>query len=273
MDRFSRQYSREIYGKKNCSTFMNPNPLIADKNTPITELSQLVINKGRATFMDGFILTDNGRYLGLGSGYDLIHEISEMQIVAARYANPLTMLPGNVPIAEHTERLMDSNAAFCAAYFDLDNFKPYNDVYGFRRGDAVIQFTASILCKHVHPEMDFVGHIGGDDFFVLFQSADWEQRCLTMLTEFDSGKSSFFQEEHLAQGGYSCEDRRGNMVQYPLFSLSIGALYVKPCQFQQYQEIFSAASVAKRMAKRTAGSSLFIEQRGLDQPQIAICPA
>lgn len=274
MDRFSRQYSRELYGKKPCSLFMNPNPLIADKRTPITELSKQVVNKGRSTFTDGFILTDNGRYLGLGSGYDLMREITEMQIVAARYANPLTMLPGNVPIAEHTGRLMDSNAAFCAAYFDLDNFKPYNDVYGFRRGDAVIQFTATILCRHVHPEMDFVGHIGGDDFFILFQSPDWEQRCLAILNEFDSGKASFFEEEHVGLGGYSSEDRRGNMVRHPLLSLSVGALYVAPGQFQQHQEIFSAASAAKQMAKRTAGSSLFVEQRRLAHPQEATtCPA
>lgn len=274
MDRFSRQYSREIYGKKKCSIFMDPNPLIVDKNTPITELSKQVVNKGRSTFMDGFILTDNGRYLGVGSGYDLMREITEMQIVAARYANPLTMLPGNVPIAEHAGRLMDSNVAFCAAYFDLDNFKPYNDVYGFRRGDAVIQFTATILCRHVHPEMDFVGHIGGDDFFILFQSPDWEQRCLAILNEFDSGKASFFDGEHMAQGGYSSEDRRGSMVQHPLLSLSVGALYVAPGQFQQHQEIFGAASAAKQMAKRTAGSSLFVEQRGLIHTQEATtCPA
>jgi diguanylate cyclase (GGDEF)-like protein len=99
-----------------------------------------------------------------------MREITQMQIHAARYANPLTQLPGNVPINEHIDRLLESGTRFWVCYFDLDHFKPFNDVYGYRRGDDVIQLTGNILTSNCDPDRDFVGHIGGDDFMVLFQS-------------------------------------------------------------------------------------------------------
>ena len=95
----------------------------------------------------------------------------------ARYANPLTLLPGNVPIQEHIERLLQSQRPFAVAYCDLDHFKPYNDVYGYKRGDQVIQRLGRILVECAAPEVDFVGHIGGDDFIVVFENADWPERC------------------------------------------------------------------------------------------------
>jgi diguanylate cyclase (GGDEF)-like protein len=261
LDRFISLYGRELHGRKPCSDLMDADPLIVDKATRMSELSQLVVNKGKSAFTQGFIITDEGRYLGLGSGFDLMREVSEMQIVAARYANPLTGLPGNVPIQEHLERLLANAQTFVTAYFDLDQFKPYNDVYGFRRGDDIIQLLAHILCDSCNPELDFVGHIGGDDFVVLFQSLDWEERCRRALARFDRERLALFLPEHVDASGYSSEDRRGAMTFHALVTLSIGAVFVDPTHFHHYQEVARAASDAKRMAKRVDGSHLFIDQR------------
>ena len=261
LDQFISLYGRELYGKRPCSDFMDANPLIVDKATRITELSELVVKKGKAAFTQGFVVTSEGRYLGLGSGFDLMREVTEMQIVAARYANPLTGLPGNVPIQEHMERLLTNEQTFVTAYFDLDHFKPYNDVYGFRRGDDIIQLLARILRDSCIAELDFAGHIGGDDFVVLFQSLDWEVRCHGMLARFDRECLALFNPEHVAAGGYYSEDRRGVMAFHALVSLSIGAVLVDPTQFHQYQEIARAAAEAKHLAKRIDGSSLFVDQR------------
>lgn len=260
-DRFISLYARELYGRKPCRDMMDADPLIVDKATRLTELSELVVSKGKAAFTQGFIITSEGRYLGLGSGFDLMREVSKMQIVAARYANPLTGLPGNVPIQEHMERLLTNEQTFVTAYFDLDHFKPYNDVYGFRRGDIIIQLLARILRDSCNTELDFVGHIGGDDFVVLFQSLDWEIRCHGMLTRFDRECLDLFNPEHVEAGGYYSEDRRGAMAFHALTSLSIGAVLVDPAHFHQYQEVARAASEAKHMAKHTEGSNLFIDQR------------
>lgn len=261
LDRFIGLYGRELHGRKPCSDMMDTDPLIVDKATHMTELSELVVEKGKAAFTQGFIITSEGSYLGLGSGFDLMREVTEMQIVAARYANPLSGLPGNVPIQEHMERLLVNEQTFVTAYFDLDQFKPYNDVYGFRRGDDIIQMLARILRDSCNPELDFVGHIGGDDFVVLFQSLDWEIRCHGMLARFDRECRALFNPEHVEAGGYRSEDRRGVMAFHALVTLSIGAVLVDPTNFNHYQEVARAASEAKHMAKRVDGSSLFIDQR------------
>ncbi len=261
LDQFITLYGRELHGRKPCRELMDDDPLVVDKATHMTELSELVVKKGKMAFTQGFIITSEGRYLGLGSGFDLMREVTEMQIVAARYANPLSGLPGNVPLQEHMERLLINEQTFVTAYFDLDHFKPYNDVYGFRRGDDIIQLLARIMRESCNPELDFVGHIGGDDFVVLFQSLDWEVRCHGMLARFDRECLALFNPEHVAAGGYRSEDRRGTMTFHALVSLSIGAVLVDPTHFHQYQEIARAAAEAKCMAKRTDGSSLFIDQR------------
>lgn len=261
LDRFISLYARELHGRKPCRELMDADPLIVDKATRMSELSDLVVKKGKSAFTQGFIITSEGRYLGLGSGFDLMREVTEMQLVAARYANPLSGLPGNVPIQEHMERLLVNEKTFVTAYFDLDHFKPYNDVYGFRRGDDIIQLLARILRESCNAELDFIGHIGGDDFVVLFQSLDWEIRCHGMLARFDRECLGLFNPEHVEAGGYQSEDRRGAMAFHALVTLSIGAVLVDPTHFHQYREVARAASEAKHMAKRIDGSSLFIDQR------------
>lgn len=261
LNRFMHVYGREIYGRRPCSQIMDPDPLVVDKATLIQDLSELVVRKGKQAFTTGFIITDAGRYAGLGSGFDLMREVTEMQIVAARYANPLTGLPGNVPMQEHLERLLEAAPPFVVAYCDLDLFKPYNDVYGFRKGDEIIRLVAQLLADEADGEVDFIGHVGGDDFVILFQSADWEDRCRRILERFDAEKADFFTPEHLESGGYNSEDRRGRLDFHPLVTLSIGAVIIDPSHYRQYQEVARAASEAKHMAKRRVGSCLFVDQR------------
>lgn len=263
LDRFIRMYSRELYGRQPCQTLMDPNPVVVDRTTLIQELSELVVRKGKQAFTGGFIITDDGRYLGLGSGFDLMREVNELQIVAARYANPLTGLPGNVPIQEHTERLLAAKAPFVIAYADLDQFKPYNDCYGFRQGDEIIRLTARLLTEYCDPQLDIVGHVGGDDFVILFQSKDWEQRCHSVIDRFDEERMVHFSEEHRAAGGYVSEDRRGNLQHHELVTLSIGAVQIDPSAYHHFHEVTQAATAAKRVAKRQVGSRLFVDRRRL----------
>lgn len=261
IDRFARLYLRELYGKKPCTIFMDARPLVTDKNTSLQELSQIIVEADRHHLSNGFIITDGGRYLGMGTGHDLMREITQMQINAARYANPLTLLPGNVPINEHIERLLQSGVRFFTCYVDLDQFKPFNDVYGYRKGDDVIQLTGELLCMHSDPNRDFVGHIGGDDFIVLFQSEDWEARCNAILAAFAKAIPGYYSAEHRERGGHESEDRRGRKIFHPLISLSLGVVVVEPGCFVSHHQIATAASEAKKQAKKAVGNSLFIERR------------
>ncbi|WP_328595705.1 GGDEF domain-containing protein [Rugamonas aquatica] len=261
IDHFARPYQRELYGKKSCKQFMDANALIADKDTSLQDLSFRMVQADAHHLFNGFIITDQGRYLGMGTGHDLMREITQMQINAARYANPLTQLPGNVPINEHIDRLLESGSRFWVCYVDLDHFKPFNDVYGYRRGDDVIQLTGKLLSEHSDADRDFIGHIGGDDFMILFQSEDWEARCRAILDEFSRHVLDFYSIDDRDRGGYLSEDRQGKKVFYSLMSLSIGAIRVEPHQYYTHHQIATAAAESKKQAKKIHGNSLFMDRR------------
>lgn len=258
---FARPFQRELQGKKPCGERMQSEPLLVEKNMPIHELSHFLAEGDSRHFADGFIITEHERYIGVASGQDLLRELTQMQLEAARYANPLTLLPGNVPINEHIERLLRADTPFVACYCDLDHFKPFNDSYSYRKGDEMIQLTGRILNWACDPKEDFIGHIGGDDFILLMQSRDWKQRCEQALRSFEQAARLMFKEEHLLQGGYASEGRDGKVQFHPLTSLSIGAAHISPGQFLSHHEVSAAMSDAKKMAKKISGNSLFVEQR------------
>jgi diguanylate cyclase (GGDEF)-like protein len=261
LDRFAKPFQRELHGKRPCSELYQGEPLLVEKNMPIEELSHFLAEVDSRHFADGFIITEHERYLGVASGQDLLRELTQMQLEAARYANPLTLLPGNVPINEHIERLLHANAPFVACYCDLDHFKPFNDTYSYRKGDEMIQLTGRLLNWACDPKQDFIGHIGGDDFILLMQSRDWKTRCEQALRTFEQAASLMFKEEHLVAGGYNSEGRDGKVKFHPLTSLSIGVIQVTPRQFMSHHEVSAAMSEAKKMAKKIQGNSLFVEQR------------
>lgn len=263
LDRLARPYHRELYGNKPCSQFIEQAPLIVDHQISLHKLGHLITESRPQHLSDGFIITERGRYIGVGTGFDLIREITQMQIHAARYANPLTQLPGNVPINEHIEALVDSEATFSVCYVDLDHFKPFNDLYSYRKGDEAIQITAGLLQDHADTAIDFVGHIGGDDFIVVFRSADWQDRCQRVLDSFPAATARLYTAEHLAAGGYVTENRQSQEVFHPLISLSLGVVNIPTALPFSSHQIAELAATAKSQAKRIPGNSLFIERRSL----------
>ncbi|MEI7842920.1 MAG: GGDEF domain-containing protein [Gallionellaceae bacterium] len=261
IDRFAKPFQRELHGNKACLEIIQYEPLLVERNMPIEELSHFLADAESHHFSDGFIITENGCYIGVASGQDLLRELTKMQLEAARYANPLTLLPGNVPINEHIERLLAANSPFVACYCDLDHFKPFNDTYSYRKGDEMIQLTGRILSWACDPKQDFIGHIGGDDFILLMQSKDWKVRCEQALRSFEQAASLMFKAEHQSAGGYTCEGRDGTTKFHPLTSLSIGASNILPGRYLSHHDVSAAMGDAKKMAKKIEGNSLFIEQR------------
>ncbi len=265
-DMMSRPFSPELYGKKACLQFMESGCLIVDRNISIHDLSERVVASDPRHILLGFIITQNGRYAGMGSGHDLMREITQMQMASARYANPLTQLPGNVPIHEHLEARLEEQHSFMVCYCDLDHFKPYNDVYGYRRGDELIQWTGNLLQECFEDPLDFLGHVGGDDFILVIPEEEWEPRVELFLERFEAGRHAFFHPEDEARGGYMSEDRQGNSVLHPLSTISVGVVRVEPGRYTNHHEVASAASVAKKLAKQVVGCSLYLDRR---QPKAA----
>lgn len=246
---YARLYFKELYGNKPCTLFASVAPLTIELHTGIEELTGVLTSGDQRYLTEGFIITEGGRYRGLGTGQQLVRAVTEARIEAARHANPLTFLPGNIPISEHIERLLANGNDFVAAYADLNHFKPYNDQYGYWRGDEMIRLVARALIGQCEPRRDFVGHVGGDDFLILFQSGDWLERCERIVATFNEKARDLFDPEALAAGGIHAEDRHGDMRFHPCTTLCIGAVQVQPGHYEHADDVASAAASAKREAK------------------------
>jgi len=261
IDRYVRPFRRELYGKRSCAVVMDPQPLLVEAGTRLQELGFLLAEADQRHLAEGFIVVEAGRYRGYGSGHDVVREITRLQIEAARHTNPLTGLPGNLVLNECIGAWLETRGEFIACYCDLDHFKPFNDVYGYSHGDEMIRALADTLRAHCDAEADFIGHIGGDDFLVLFASRDWEARCARILGDFSRETSRFFNAADRQRGGYPAENRQGEQVFTPMVSLSLGAIHVDSAHFSSYHQVSDAAAVAKKEAKKIAGNSLFFERR------------
>jgi EAL domain-containing protein (putative c-di-GMP-specific phosphodiesterase class I)/GGDEF domain-containing protein len=258
---YARPYRKELYGRRPCTVLMDPSPVLVGTEMSLRELSELLIGVEARHLGEGFIITGHGRYAGMGSAQDLIREITRMQMEAARYANPLTLLPGNVPIDAHMERLLAAGQSFVAAYCDINHFKPFNDAYGYRRGDDMIKLAAAVLSRACDSSRDFLGHIGGDDFILLLQSDDWEARCQRAVDTFGAETAPHFDPEDLERGGVRGEDRQGNAIVFPLASLAVGVVRADASEFHSHLEVSAAAAEAKKHAKRLGGNVVFVERR------------
>jgi EAL domain-containing protein (putative c-di-GMP-specific phosphodiesterase class I)/GGDEF domain-containing protein len=250
VDKMAQRFHIDLFGRRPCALFMDANPLRVDRFSTIDSLANVMMGDDQRYLVDGFIVTDKGLYFGLGTGERLVRAVTERRIEAARLANPLTCLPGNVPITDHIRRLLRAQAPFRAAYFDLNNFKPYNDLYGYWRGDEMIKLASAVLVRHCDSRCDFVGHVGGDDFVVLFQSADWELRCRRVLEEFSLRARGLFDAAELARGGFVSEDRHGFERMFPLTSICVGVVSVLPGCCADPEAVASSAALAKKAAKR-----------------------
>jgi len=171
-------------------------------------------------------------------------------------------LPGSVPINTRINQLLANKIPFSFGYFDLDNFKPFNDVYSYDAGDDIIKVVANTLTTYIPAESGVVGHIGGDDFIVIFTCNDWLVRCENILESFKNTVPAYYNDKDIKSGGIHTENRAGEKCFFPLVSLSIGLVDpVSTGRCQSHVDIADLASEAKKMAKKTTGNSLFINQR------------
>ena len=181
-----------------------------------------------------------------------------------RRVSPLTGLPGNVPIHAELKKRISNKEAFSVLYLDLDNFKAYNDVYGFLKGDQIIEYTANVILKCIHEQFNenyFIGHIGGDDFIALVPTLEVDNICQSIIANFDSGVNKFFTEEDIEKGYIEVANRKGIMEQFALTSISIGAVIADKDRFANILEIGEVGAQVKHVAKSIIGSSYAIDRR------------
>ena len=181
-----------------------------------------------------------------------------------RRVSPLTGLPGNVQIHAEMKKRLLSKQEFAMLYLDLDNFKAYNDLYGFFKGDEIIKFTARTILHNVHTceaKDSFVGHIGGDDFVAIVDNCNYEEICQNIILEFDKEVQQYFNEEDIERGYLEVANRRGIMEQFPLTTISIGVVVVDPGRFANTLEIGEVGAQVKHLSKSIMGSAYVIDRR------------
>jgi GGDEF domain-containing protein len=190
---------------------------------------------------------------------DLLRRITEEQIQSARYSNPLTSLPGNVPIYDCVNGLLNSRRFFVLCYVDIDDFKPFNDFYGYSRGDEALVAVGRELRICASPRLDFVGHVGGDDFVVVFRSPDWQERMARAMGAIQRATRELYHPEHLLQGGLQSRDRHGIERRFPLLSVSVAAMVCDSAPECTAEDLAYLIAPIKARAKRVPGNALEIE--------------
>ncbi|BAO81097.1 hypothetical protein SRAA_1243 [Serpentinimonas raichei] len=258
-DLFLQIFFRDIYGGRPCRLHANPDPLLVDIHTPIENLTEILTAADQRYLSEGFIITEGGQYRGLGTGADLVRMVTEARIEAARHANPLTFLPGNIPITLHIQRLLDNQQDFIACYADLNQFKAFNDHYGYWRGDAVIRLQAECLQAVCDPRRDFIGHVGGDDFVLLLQSPDWHERLERSVQTFNRKALELYDQADQIAGGVHAEDRNGQLRFHPCTSVSLGVVKIAPGRYADAESVANAAASAKHHAKQSRSGLYLLE--------------
>ena len=256
MNEYSKLYFREVWGRKSCDMHANFQPRRIERDHNVDELIGILTSQDQRYLSDGFIVTENGRYVGLGTGDQLVRSVTETRIEAARHANPLTFLPGNIPISQHMERLIKKQVRFAACYADLNSFKPFNDYYGYWRGDEMIRLLARLAMEQCDPQRDFLGHVGGDDFMILFQSPDWRARAERLVQEFNLHALALFDDAARKAGGIEAEDRQGVRRFFPCTTVSVGAVVIEANRFSRAEEVANLAAMAKHDAKKAGAGVL-----------------
>ncbi len=259
-DALLKPFATDLFARKPISRLMNDDFLAVEMSQSLQQVSRLITSRARQRIEEDFIITLNGGYLGLGRVIDVLKLITELKIQQARYANPLTLLPGNVPIQQCLTRLLQQGRESVICYVDIDSFKPFNDIYGYGRGDEVLLCLAQCLNERVDPSRDFVGHIGGDDFLLVLGPEEWRKRLNQLLDDFQSQCRRFYRTEHLEAGCFIAPNRQGVRQEFPLLSLSIGVVHLQPeaCAQLDASRLAEMASQAKHHAKSVPGYSVHV---------------
>ncbi|HEY7865645.1 MAG TPA: response regulator [Psychromonas sp.] len=179
-------------------------------------------------------------------------------------SNPNTGLPGNNSVAKQIKSALDNQENLAVIYSDLDNFKAFNDKYGFALGDDVIKFTCQVF-QDVVDELNikdaFVGHIGGDDFVLIVPSDLTQTVAEKIILRFDQGVIQFYSSEDAGTKCIQSVNRQGESQSFPLMSISLAGVSLANGVYKEYMEVNDVCATTKKRAKSMPGSSFFLNRR------------
>lgn len=263
ISRFAQPFGHSLYGKATISQMMD-SPICIDVRHTYLKASQQLMEQLEDDSDGWFCICDDQQYLGVGRLRDLMQKLTQQKLRMAKYANPLTLLPGNVPIQRMIEKRLKEKESFVIAYCDLNDFKPYNDICGYERGDMVIKLVARLLRQIFGQKNSFIGHIGGDDFIVILKQPEWIEPFKTLQHEFRRQRVHYYRHEDLTNQGVFANDRQGHRRKYPLVDLSVGIFRYTPDLSLNASQVSTTLSTAKHRAKGTPGHLYCLDNHRFD---------
>lgn len=242
---------------KSARDIMNIAPLIVERTQPVLMLANALAESTPQHLADGFIIVEEGRYLGMGAATDVLRVIADTQLTAARYTHPLTFLPGPVPVNEQIDRLLKRARPFVACLVEIQPMKGFNDALGFQRGDELIRMAGTVLSEAVEERHDMVGHVYGNRFVLLMQSEDWRTRLDAAIAAYRLRINGMLPADILDRGEILWRGRRGQTEIRPLPRMTIGAAVIEPEQCESRHEVMALAREANASASVLAGSVVY----------------
>lgn len=247
------EYGYNLYMGRPVTLVMNSSPLVVDFDEPITDVSIRAMNRVEEELYDGMLVIQDGRLYGFVSIRRVLLEVANIRAEMAIFLNPLTGLPGNRIIEDRLQQ--STRLKECSVlYIDLDHFKSFNDSYGFKSGDSLIQATADLLREQFSGHDTFLGHIGGDDFIAILNHHNYQVPCSKVIEGFEKLKQEFYNTEDMTNNYVIGESRTGHFGPIPLVSISIAVVTNRNRPFQSIETIVEEATRMKKICKSRPGS-------------------
>lgn len=264
-------FGMHINAKKKIKQLMELPSITVEADSSIEEVSQKLNGREFELLYDDICVTSHGKYTGTVTLSRLLHAITEQNIKLAKNKNPLTGLPGNDAIRKVIDKKITKNIHFDICYIDINHFKPYNDHYGFEKGDMVIQTVARILADSVatseHEQFDFVGHIGGDDFILITHPKNSFAVSTRIIEKMEKELVVLHGEEDFQKGYYISKNRKDETEIFPLLSIAIAIVSTEVTRITSYAQLASVAAEVKKLAKHKSyqtGKSAICRDRRLN---------
>jgi diguanylate cyclase (GGDEF)-like protein len=252
-DYFGGRYGYSLHSKKKIKDLMNTSFLKVPHNLPVDVASRRAMQRPYDSIYNPIVVEKRGLFQGVVTVRDLLETSTKVQLDIAIHSNPLTGLPGNNLIEQEIKSRLFGDGPFCITYYDLDNFKSYNDAYGFANGDLMLKMVADLLRKHARKN-EFLGHIGGDDFIVIADYQEGEEFCRRILEEFSREVPTLYREEDIRQGFIVSKNRHGVTENFPLASLSVAGISNREKTYASLDAFSQDVAKLKKICKQHSGN-------------------
>lgn len=255
MKQLSGRYGFSLHQNKPILEMCEKNFLKVEAGASISSVAKIAMERESENLYDFIVVNEDNDYLGIVTVRSLLQKAMEIDVDMAKAANPLTGLPGNIVIEQEIIRCVKEQDFYSIYYLDLDNFKAYNDTYGFEKGDEAIRLLGEIL-KDRTSEDGFVGHIGGDDFVMICYNYQDDDYADEIRTEFECRARELYGEEDRKKGYILSKNRHGDMECFPLLSVTIVCVSNKNRDYDSQDEILDI--LAKRKKEEKCRKSLVL---------------